>query len=45
MLTVILAGIDAFSSERFGLLYLFVLFMDWYILEEVDWKTLFKKGN
>lgn len=42
MLTVILAGIDAFSSEKFELLYVFVLFMDWHILENVNWKRLFK---
>lgn len=35
MLTLILAAIDAFSLMRFELLYLFILYMDWYIIDNV----------
>lgn len=45
MLTVILAAIDAFSDERFKLLYLFVLVMDWHILDNIDWKSVFKRDK
>jgi len=42
MLTVILAIADAFSDERFELLYLFVLVMDWHLLDNT-FPSLIKK--
>lgn len=45
MLTILLAAIDASSDERFKLLYVFVLFMDWHILDNVDWKSVFKRNK
>lgn len=35
MLTLLLAVVDAFSEERFELLYIFLLYMDWYIIDNV----------
>ena len=44
MLTVILAAVDAFSEEKFELLYLFVLFMDWHLMDNLILPRFAKKG-
>ncbi len=35
MLTLLLAAVDAFSDQRFGILYLFMLYMDWHIIDNI----------
>ncbi len=35
MLTILLAVVDAFSATRFGILYFFILCMDWYIIDNI----------
>lgn len=39
MLTLLLAVVDAFSEERFALLYIFLLWMDLYIIDNVVLKS------